>query len=80
MDNLEGGEWMKQYIVTLNRNLGIGNDIVNFFKNRGLTVVWEDREIFQKTVIVEGEMRLEDISQLKYVSNAKVVRHGSVNI
>lgn len=68
---------MKQYIVELTRNIGKGNDIINFFRNRGYNVVWENREVMNKTVIVETPHKyIEDLVNLKYVSDVKEVRIG----
>lgn len=70
---------MKQYIVELTRIIGKGNDMINFFNNRGYEVVWEDREVMPKTIIVETPHEyIEDLSSLKYVLDVKEVRIGTV--
>ncbi|KON87378.1 hypothetical protein AF332_11445 [Sporosarcina globispora] len=70
---------MNQYIIELTRNIGIGKDIINFFTNRGYKVVWEDRDAMPKTLIIESSHHcIEDIKNLKYVSDVKEVRTGSI--
>jgi hypothetical protein len=70
---------MKQYIVELSRTIGIGNDLINFFNKRGYEVVWEDREVLDKTIIVETSNCLDDLLNLKYVLNAIEGRNTSNN-
>lgn len=67
---------MNQYIITLTRNMGIGNDIENFFKNRGINVVREDRKTLEKTVIVETIYTPSELSELMYVGDVKELREG----
>lgn len=61
---------MEEYIVTLTRNIGIGKDIVNYFKNREVNVIFEDGEILPKTLIVSTEHDIRYLQNLKYVFNA----------
>lgn len=60
---------MKEYIVTLSRNIGIGKDIVNYFNNRGFYVTFEDEGVFPKTIIVATNNPLEELLNLMYVVN-----------
>lgn len=61
---------MKEYIITLTRNIGIGKDIVNYFNKRGYYVTFEDTDVFPKTIIVASNNPIEELLSLMYVANA----------
>lgn len=70
---------MKEYIITLNRKIGIGNDLLNYFEKRGYEVIFEDREVLPKTIIVQTQNKyIEDLRGLKYVQDVKEVRNGTI--
>jgi hypothetical protein len=65
-----------QYIVKLTRNIGDESDVVNYFKNRGLNIVYQS-PILPKTIGLESDLKtLEDLQALKYVKNAKIAPKG----
>ncbi|PAD70607.1 hypothetical protein CHH83_02050 [Bacillus sp. 7586-K] len=70
---------MKEYIITLKRKIGKGNDLLNFFENRGCQVIFEDREVLPKTIIIQTQNKyIKDLRGLKYVQDVKEVRNGTI--
>lgn len=60
---------MKEYIVKLTRNVGIGNDIVNYFEKRGYSVAYNNPDVLPKTIMVKSEKSIDDLRSLMYVDN-----------
>lgn len=65
-----------EYIITLTRNMGIGNDIINYFENRECKIVFKDVEVFPKTIIVSAKNSIEDLRKMKYVGDVKEARES----
>lgn len=67
---------IKEYIITLTRNIGIGKDIVNYFEKRGCEVVFKDAETFPKTIIISTMNHIEDIRRMEYVGDVIEARQS----
>lgn len=70
---------MNGFIVGLTRNIGIGNDIVNYFEKRGYKVVYCKPHILPRTLIVETENDIEDFKNLQYVDNVITTSTGNLS-
>lgn len=69
-----------EYIISLTRNMGIGNDISNYFENRGCEIIFKDTEIFPNTVIVSTKKHIEDLKNMEYVENVIEARNSRLNL
>lgn len=58
-----------EYIITLTRSMGKGNDISNYFENRGCEIIFKDTELFPKTIIINTNNHIETLKKMKYVED-----------
>lgn len=71
---------MKDYIVKITRNIGIGKDIVNFFENRDCHVIYNNQEVTPRTIGIRTNLSIEDLMKLEYIENAIEAPVGRLNV
>lgn len=62
---------MKTYIIMLKSHTN--QDILNYFRNRDVVVIWKDQEVLTKSVVVETNHSIEELEKMMYVELVKEV-------